>query len=95
MLYLFIRYEGPKFLEDNMKQVIIFVERVSDGTYSAYSQKVDGIWGMGDTAEQAKQSALESLRLFKENNPTRKWPKLLKGEYELIFSYKLISKSDI
>lgn len=70
-----------------MKQVIIIIERASDGTFSAYSEKVDGIWGMGDTAEQAKQSALESLRLFKENNPARKWPKLLQGEYELIFKF--------
>lgn len=70
-----------------MKKVIIIIERASDGTFSAYSDKVDGIWGMGDTPEQAKQSALESLRLFKENNPARKWPKILQGQYEFIFKF--------
>lgn len=70
-----------------MKQLMIIIERASDGTFSAYSEKVDGIWGMGDTAEQAKQSALESLQLFKENNPTKKWPKLLQGEYEIVFKF--------
>ena len=29
-----------------MKQVIIIIERATDGTFSAYSDKVDGIWGM-------------------------------------------------
>lgn len=70
-----------------MKQLVIIIERASEGTFSAYSEKVDGIWGMGDTIEQAKLSALESLRLFKENNPARKWSKLLRSQHELIFKF--------
>ncbi|MBY0481910.1 MAG: hypothetical protein K2Q21_11175 [Chitinophagaceae bacterium] len=51
-----------------MKEVKVIIERAKDGTFSAYGFKVDGIWDMGDTASEAKESAIESIRLLKEYN---------------------------
>lgn len=70
-----------------MNKVKVIIERAKDGTFSAYGEKVDGIWGMGDTAQEAKESALESLRLFIANNDARHIPKELKGDYELVFKF--------
>ncbi|NCT93612.1 MAG: type II toxin-antitoxin system HicB family antitoxin [Chitinophagaceae bacterium] len=74
-----------------MTKIIVIIERAADGTYSAYGQSVDGIWGMGDSAEAAKASALQSLALFLEHNPRRKWPKVFRGEYELVFKFDVES----
>lgn len=67
-----------------MKQIKVIIERSND-SYSAYGENVDGIWGMGDTVEEAKKSALKSLRLFLNNNEAKNIPKKLRGEYELVF----------
>ena len=67
-----------------MKQIKVIIERSKD-SYSAYGESVDGIWGMGDTVEDAKKSALKSLRLFLDNNEAKNIPKELKGKYELAF----------
>ena len=67
-----------------MKQIKVIIERSKD-SYSAYGESVDGIWGMGDTVEEAKSSALKSLRLFLDNNEAKNIPKELKAEYELVF----------
>lgn len=69
-----------------MKKVKVIIEK-SKGGYSAYGEKTDGIWGMGDTVQQAKKSALKSLKLFLENNQDKNIPKELKGDYQLIFKY--------
>lgn len=69
-----------------MKKVKVIIEK-SKGGYSAYGEKTDGIWGMGDTVQQAKKSALKSLKLFLENNQDKNIPKELKRDYQLIFKY--------
>ena len=69
-----------------MKQIKVIIEKSKDG-YGAYGEKVDGIWGMGDTVKEAKDSAMESLRLFLESNPAKHIPKELKEPYEIIFQF--------
>jgi predicted RNase H-like HicB family nuclease len=71
-----------------MKQIKVIIGRAKDGTFSAYAEKVNaGIWGMGNTVQEAKEEALENLRLFVENNDENHIPKELKGEYELVFKF--------
>ena len=47
------------------KQIKIIIER-SDDAFSSYAENVSGIYGMGDTVEQAKQS------VFKRNGVVKK-----------------------
>ncbi|MEX6686834.1 hypothetical protein QTN47_04980 [Danxiaibacter flavus] len=70
-----------------MKKIKVIIERAGDGTFSAYSEKVDGIYGMGDTPNKAKESALKSLNLFIKNNNIKYIPKELQGKYELVFKF--------
>jgi predicted RNase H-like HicB family nuclease len=74
-----------------MKKITVIIERASDGTYSAYGENIDGIWGMGDTPREAKESALEGLRLFVANNDVKNIPKALLGKYELVFKFDTVS----
>jgi predicted RNase H-like HicB family nuclease len=35
-----------------------------DGQYYAYSEDITGVYGVGDTIEEAKTSMLEGIRLY-------------------------------
>jgi predicted RNase H-like HicB family nuclease len=74
-----------------MKKIVVIIERAKDGTYSAYGDKVGGIWGMGDTPKDAKNSALNGLKLFIANNDEKNIPKELKGKYEIVFKFDVES----
>jgi len=41
----------------------ISIER-EDGQYYAYSEDLPGVYGSGDTAEEARASMLEGIRLY-------------------------------
>ncbi len=70
-----------------MKTIKIIIERASDGTYGAYSDNVEGIYGVGDTLEEVRQSvndAIESILLYFDDANI---PAVLKGEYKLSFVF--------
>jgi predicted RNase H-like HicB family nuclease len=69
-----------------MKQIKIIIERSKD-LYSAYAENVEGIYGGGDTVEEAKQSILEAIELLKKYNKKENIPAVLKGEYKLVFKF--------
>ena len=69
-----------------MTKIKVIIERSKDG-YSAYGEKVAGIYGMGDTVQQAKESALKSLRLFVTLNEPKNIPDELKDDYEIIYKF--------
>ena len=46
-----------------------------------------GIYGHGDTVDEAKQSALEGLSLLKKYNHEKNIPIILKGNYEIVFKF--------
>ena len=69
-----------------MKQVKVIIER-SKNLYSAYAENVEGIYGGGDTVEEAKQSILDAIRLLKKHNKNDNLPRILKGEYELVYKF--------
>jgi predicted RNase H-like HicB family nuclease len=69
-----------------LKKLIIVIERSAD-LFSAYAANAPGIYGGGNTVAEAKQSILDAVRLFKENNEPENIPAILKSEYEI--EYKL------
>ena len=69
-----------------IKKIKIIIERSSD-SYWSYAENVDGISGVGDTVDGAKQSALESIELIKEHYKDKDIPAILKGDYEIVFKF--------
>ena len=71
-----------------MKNVQIVIERSKDAFW-AYAPKLEGVSGVGDTVEQAKQSALESIELQKElgNIPNVKYTTIFKFDTESLLNY--------
>lgn len=53
--------------------------------YSSYAENVPGIYGGGDTVEEAKKSVLEAIRLLKEHNDKKHVPAILNGKYTLVY----------
>lgn len=70
-----------------MKEIKIIIEKSSD-SFGAYSENVQGIYGAGDTAEECKQSILDSIETLKELDSC---PKELKGDYRLTYHFDTIS----
>lgn len=53
--------------------------------FGAWLEDIPGIYGAGETVEETKESLLESLRLYKEEN--KELPDMLKGEYEIEYTF--------
>ncbi len=69
-----------------MKQVKVVIEKTKNH-YDAYSENVEGIYGGGETADEAKQSIVNAIELLKKYNHKDKVPAILKGEYKLVFRF--------
>ncbi|MCO5285230.1 MAG: hypothetical protein M9898_02310 [Chitinophagaceae bacterium] len=70
-----------------MKTITVILERASDGTFGAYGESVQGIYGMGATAQEAKKSAVISAEIFKKENKKENLPPELRGAYKLVFKF--------
>lgn len=68
------------------KTIRIIIEK-SDDAYSSYADNVAGIYGQGDTVEEAKQSALTAIELLKKYNTPENIPAILKNDYEIAFKF--------
>lgn len=71
-----------------MEKLIIIIEKSKDH-YSAYADNCEGVYGAGDTLEEARTNVLEGLRLYKET--ARDLPEILKGEVEIEYKYDVAS----
>lgn len=69
-----------------MKQVKIVIEKTKNH-YDAYAENIEGIYGGGETAEEAKQSIVKAIELSKKYNAQSKIPAILKGDYKLVFRF--------
>jgi predicted RNase H-like HicB family nuclease len=63
-----------------MKQIKIVIEKTKNH-YSAYAENVEGIYGAGNTPDEAKQSILNAITLLKKYNKAQNIPAILKGNY--------------
>lgn len=75
-----------KSVKNKTNQVKIIIERSND-SFTSYAENVAGVYGHGDTVEEAKQSALEGLVLLKKYNEVETIPQILRGNYEVIFKF--------
>ena len=50
-----------------MKTIKIIIEKTKD-MYTAYAENAEGIYGGGDTIEEAKASILTSIKLYDKHN---------------------------
>jgi predicted RNase H-like HicB family nuclease len=55
--------------------------------FAAYAENCPGVYGAGETAEAAKENALEGLKLFVTSRPKEELPEILQGEYEIEYKY--------
>lgn len=69
-----------------MKTIKVVIEKTPD-MYSAYAENVEGIYGGGDTPQEAKESILKSIKLLIENNSKENIPNILKGEYDIKYEF--------
>jgi predicted RNase H-like HicB family nuclease len=69
-----------------MKIVRVVIEKTKD-MYSSYAENVPGIYGGGDSVEEAKKSILDAVRLLKEHNDKKHLPSILKGKYAIVYKY--------
>ena len=67
-----------------MKKLTIIIEKTKD-MYSAYAENMEGIYGGGNTIEEAKESINTSIKLYQKHN------NLKPQEYEI--TYKVITTS--
>ena len=66
-----------------MKTLKIVIEKTKDH-YSAYAENIEGVYGAGETVNEAKESILNAIKLLKEHNEAN-LPKELKEEFEFEF----------
>ena len=69
-----------------MERIIITVGASSDH-FGAYSENCPGIYGAGNTAEEAKQEALKGLELFINSRDAKDLPSILQGDYSIEYQY--------
>ncbi|HEY4337702.1 MAG TPA: hypothetical protein VGM89_17435, partial [Puia sp.] len=69
-----------------MNYVKITVERTKD-MYTAFSENVPGIYGAGDSIEEAKDSINKAILLLKKHNKKSNIPDILKGSFALVYKY--------
>jgi predicted RNase H-like HicB family nuclease len=69
-----------------METIRIIIEKSAD-YYDAYAENCAGVYGAGETPEAAKKDVLKGLDLFINSRDKEKLPKILQGEYNVIFRY--------
>ena len=69
-----------------MEKLIIEIAR-SDDHYGAYALNCPGVYGAGNTVEEAKENVLEGMRLLIESRQSNELPDILKREYEIVYKF--------
>ena len=69
-----------------MESLIIHIG-ASENHFGAFAENCPGIYGAGDTVLECKENVMEGLRLFIENTEPTQLPDLLKGEYQIVYTY--------
>jgi hypothetical protein len=73
-----------------MEKLIIQIEASTD-FFDGFALNCDGVYGGGESIEACKDNILEGLRLLKESRPVSDWPEILRGDYEIEYSYDVQS----
>lgn len=73
-----------------MEKIIMIIEK-SKNFFDAYSENCDGIYAAGESVDAVKADTLEAIRLIKKNLPEERWPKQIKGDYEIEWKFDVPS----
>lgn len=73
-----------------MEKILMIIEKSKD-FYDAYSENCDGIYAAGNTLDEVKNDVEKAIELIKKNLPEEKWPKQIKGEYEIEWKFDVPS----
>ncbi|MBC2838881.1 type II toxin-antitoxin system HicB family antitoxin [Robiginitalea sp. SC105] len=71
-----------------METIRIIIEKTKDG-YSAYADNVEGIYAMGDSVAEVKQSVKDSIETIMEFGDDI--PDVLKGDYTILYKFDMES----
>jgi len=72
-----------------METIIVRIG-ASSNHFGAYAENCPGVYGAGDTVEEAKQNVIDGLNLFIKYNKNN-LPKILQGEYEIEYHFDVPS----
>ncbi len=73
-----------------MEKIIITIGASKDH-FGAYAENCPGIYGGGNTVQEAKENALEGMRLFIKTRSKSELPEILKGEYKIEYNFDIPS----
>ena len=73
-----------------MEKIIMIIEKSKD-LFCAYSENCDSIYAVGDTLEEAKADTYKAIEGIKRNLPEERWPKQIKGEFEIEWKFDVPS----
>lgn len=63
----------------------------SKDSFGAFSENCEGIFAAGDTIEDTKADTYEAINLIKKNLPEDRWPKQIKGDFEIEWKFDVPS----
>ena len=66
------------------KKIIAMIARDKNG-YGSWIESCPGVYGEGDTVQEAKENLLEGLRLFIKHN--QELPEILEGNHEIEYHF--------
>lgn len=73
-----------------MEKIIMIIEKSKD-FFDAYSDNCDGIYAAGESVDAVKADTLEAIRLIKKNLPEERWPKQIRGDFEIEWKFDVPS----
>ena len=68
----------------------MIIEKSKD-SFDAYSDNCDGIYAAGESVDAVKADTLEAIRLIKKNLPEERWPKQIRGDFEIEWKFDVPS----
>jgi predicted RNase H-like HicB family nuclease len=71
-----------------MEKLIVTIAKGIE-SYGTWIENLPGIYGQGDTVEEAKQNLTEGLELYMKHN--KEIPAVLQGEYEFEYHFDVSS----
>lgn len=73
-----------------MEKIVMIIEKSKD-FFDAYSDNCDGIYAAGDSIQAVKEDAMRAIEGIKRNLPEERWPKQIKGEFEIEWKFDVPS----
>jgi predicted RNase H-like HicB family nuclease len=69
-----------------MKTLKIIIEKSAD-FYDAFAENCEGVYGAGETVEEARLNVLKGLELLVKTKSPEDLPDIIKGDYDIVFHF--------